>query len=127
MDPFQAGVEFVLGRLKQSAMALWLKLLFQIAVSMVGSYLLIFGTAIGAMAVTNAKGATHLDPAMMIVLARGAGSTAAALVLVNLIRCEQSKLLRGMTFIFPSAEATLELATDFEKLQKADSDQEKKS
>jgi hypothetical protein len=120
MDPLNDLLSFVLGRLKQTAIAQWAKLLFQIVVSMVGSYELSFGLAIGGMAASNAKGATHFEPAMMIVLAKGAASVMSSLVLVYLIRSEQSKLLRGMTFIFPSAEATLELATDFEKLQKSD-------
>ena len=123
MDPFQGLASLVLGKLKDSAIALWLKLLFQLLVSMVGSFLLIFAATIAAMVGMVLSGKAHLDAGIIFVAALGAGSGASALVLVNQIRSNQSKILKGMRFIFPSLEAAQALATDFETITIADKEQ----
>jgi hypothetical protein len=56
----------------------------------------------------------------MFVIALGAGAGMAAIVLVNQIRSNQSKLLRGMRFVFPSVEAAQEIATDLQAITKPD-------
>jgi hypothetical protein len=111
MDPFAGLADFVLGRLKQSAMALWWRLIFELLASMVGSFLVICG--LGLMS------------SGMVAGSIGAGMLAAALSLVILLRREQSKLLKGMTFVFPAVEASKELQTDVQILYKSDNTKEK--
>jgi hypothetical protein len=119
MDPFQALASLISSKLKDSAIALWLKLIFQLIVSMAGSFLIAFAAAIAGMAAANLQG-SKLGPAMMFVVALGAGAGTAAIVLVNQIRQNQSKLLRGMRFVFPSLEAAQEIETDLQTIQKTE-------
>jgi ABC-type multidrug transport system permease subunit len=104
MDPFQGLADFVLGKLKQSAIALWLKFLFEILFSASVSFLLIFGSAL----VTSRNWA----------LAVGSGAITAAVVMTVVFRKETSRLTRGMLVVLPALEAEKELATDLQTIQK---------
>ena len=48
MDPFQAGVNFLLGRLKQTAIAAWAKFLFEMGFSALGTFLFTCGSVLVA-------------------------------------------------------------------------------
>jgi hypothetical protein len=106
MDPFQGLATFVLGRLKDSTIALWWKFLFELAFSGIGSFLLICGLGLVAGG----------RPAVCI----GSGMIAAVVSMVYLFRKESSRLTKGMIVVLPSIEADKELATDFETIQKAE-------
>jgi len=108
MDPFQAGVNFILGRLKQSAAAAWMKFLFELGFSAVVSYLVTSGLALIA-------GKPEL-------FARGSGQVAAAISLAALFRRESSRLTRGMLAVLPGEEAALELNANLQTIQKSESD-----
>jgi hypothetical protein len=104
MDPFQAGVEFLLGRLKQTAYAAWLKFLFELAFSAVVSFLFSCG---GMLFAGKPAG-----------IAIGFGMIWAALALVYLFRRERSKLTAGMIVALPGDEAARELASNFQTIEK---------
>lgn len=106
MDPFQAGVNFLLGRLKQSATAQWFKFLFELGFSAVVSFLFVCGS----MLATTKSWPT----------AAGAGMVMAAIAMTVLFRREQSRLTKGMLVVLPSAEATQELATGLQMIQKSE-------
>ena len=106
MDPFQGLAEFVLGRLKQSAIALWLKFLFEILFSASVSFLLICGSVL----VTSEE----------YTLAIGSGMITAAVVMTVVFRKETSRLTRGMFVVLPELEAEKELASNLETIQKSD-------
>jgi hypothetical protein len=110
MNPFSALAEFVLGKMKQSAMALWMKLLFQIGASMLGSFL--FACAAGIAAALAMK----CGAAIALVAGIGHGFLWAALVLVYFIR--RSPLTKGMMFVFPAEEAIKEIEANFQTIQK---------
>jgi hypothetical protein len=104
MNPFDAIATFVLGRIKDGIWAQWLKFLFELAFSAVVSFLFTCGSLLAA---------TH--PATTAI---GAGMVMAAICMTTLFRREQSKLTRGMLVVLPSAEATQEIATDLQTIQK---------
>jgi hypothetical protein len=104
MDPFQAGVNFLLGRLQQSATAAWLKFLFEMLFSAIVSFLFICGSVL----------ATTKSPSVAI----GSGMVMAAIAMTTLFRREKSKLTKGMLVVLPSAEAAQEIATDLQSIQK---------
>lgn len=103
MDPLGALAEFVLGKMKQSAMALWMKLLFTMAFSAAVSFLFICGTML-------ALG----QPAGFAI---GSGMTMAAMAMAVLFR--RSGLTKGLMVVLPEAEAAKELETDFQIIEKA--------
>ena len=111
MDPFQAGVEFLLGRLKQSATAAWLKFLFELGVSAVVSFLFGCGSLLFAKAPAG--------------IAIGFGMVWAAMAMSYLFRRETSRLTKGMIVALPADEATRELASNFEVIEKTNNDKEK--
>ena len=106
MDPFQAGVNFLLGRLKQTATAAWLKFLFELGFSAVVSFLFICGSVLAATK----------SPSVAI----GSGMVMAAIAMTVLFRREQSRLTKGMLVVLPSAEAAQELATGLQTIQKSE-------
>lgn len=112
MDPFQAGVNFLLGRLKQTAAAAWFRFLFEIAFSAVVSFLFTCGTVL----VTSRS----------VALAIGSGMVMAALAMTVLFRREQSRLTKGMMAVLPGDEAGQELATSFQVINKPEKPEEKK-
>jgi hypothetical protein len=86
VDPFQGLASFVLGQLKQSAVSLWLKLLFTMFFS--SSVTLAFFT--GTVAFKTGSLATGF----------ASGLIAAALVLVALFKL--SPLTKGLTIALPT-------------------------
>jgi hypothetical protein len=104
MDPFQGLAEFVLGKLKASAAALWFKFLFELTFSAVGSFLFICG---GALISTR-----------IVTLSVGAGMVAAAISMTVLFRKEASRLTKGMLVILPADEAAKELSANLQSIQK---------
>jgi ABC-type multidrug transport system permease subunit len=104
MDPFQGLADFILGRLKQSAIALWLKFLFEIAFSATVSFLLIAGSVL----VSSRNWA----------LAAGSGAITAAVVMTVIFRKESSRLTRGMFVVLPALEADQELNSNLQTIQK---------
>ena len=105
MNPFEALASYILGRIQQKVYQAWMRLVFQIAVSMAGSFLFMAGTVmIGAVA--------KCPPSAALVLGLGSGMISAAVILVYYLRC--SPLTRGMIFVFPAQEALQELQTDFQ-------------
>lgn len=103
MNPFSALAEFVLGKMKQSAMALWFRLIFQLVFSAVVSFLFVCGSTLIA---------TKSWP-----LSIGSGMMMAALSLTVLFR--RSPLTKGMMAVLPAEEAAVELAKDFQVIQKS--------
>jgi hypothetical protein len=103
VDPLGALADFVLGKLKQSAMALWLKLLFTMSFSAVVSFLFVAGTIL-------ALG----QPAGFAV---GSGMMMAAMAMTVLFR--RSPLTNRLMVVLPQAEAARELETNFQTIEKS--------
>ena len=113
MNPFEALASYFLGRVQKRVYQQWMRLIFQIAVSMAGSFLFIAGTVMaGAVA--------SFPPSVALVLGLGSGMMSAALVLVYYLR--RSPLTRGMMFVFPAQEALQELQTDFQVINTQEPD-----
>ncbi|MGA2443299.1 MAG: hypothetical protein ABSH08_20295 [Tepidisphaeraceae bacterium] len=110
MDPFQGLATFVLGRLKDSAIALWWKLLFLCVFSAVVSFLAVDGGFL-------IRGASEL-------VARGWGYSSAAGALVLCFLANGQKLLKGMVAIIPNQEVIAALETQYQQVQ-ADKEQKK--
>lgn len=108
MDPIAGLADFILGRLKQSATALWFKFLFELVFSAVVSFLIVCGGA--------------LVSADRWQFAIGAGMITAAVVMTVVFRKESSRLTRGMFVVLPELEANKELNTDLQTIQKPDSE-----
>lgn len=104
MDPFQGLAAFVLGKLKESAIALWLRFLFELIFSGTVSFLLITGLAL--------VGADNF------AFAIGTGMISAAVTMTVVFRKEASRLTKGMFVVLPSLEAEQELKTNLETIQK---------
>ena len=105
MNPFEALASYILGRVQQKVYQEWMRLLFQIAVSMAGSFLFVAGTVMAGAVV-------KCPPSAALVLGLGSGMMFAALVLVYYLR--RSPLTKDMMFVFPAQEALQELQTDFQ-------------
>jgi len=112
MDPFQAGVNFLLGRLKQSATAQWFKFLFELGFSAVVSFLFACGTLLFGRA-----------PAGVAI---GFGMIWSAMAMTYLFRRETSRLTKGMLVALPGDEAAKELAAGFQTIEKPDGKNEEK-
>lgn len=106
MDPLNALATFVLGRIEQGVWAQWLKFLFELLFSAIVSFLFICGSVLAATR----------SPSVAI----GSGMVMAAIAMTTLFRREKSKLTKGMLVVLPSAEATQEIATDLQSIQKSD-------
>jgi hypothetical protein len=102
MNPFGALAEFVLGKMKQSAMALWLKLLFTMGFSAIVSFLFTCGTV--------------LVSTKSYALAFGGGMIVAAMSMTVLFR--RSPLTKGLMVVLPAEESLKELETNFQTIQK---------
>lgn len=103
MDPLGALAEFVLGKMKQSAMALWLKLLFTMVFSAGVSFLFVCGTML-------ALG----QPAGFAI---GSGMVTAAMAMTVLFR--RSGLTKGLMVVLPGPEAAKEIETNFQVIEKS--------
>ncbi len=120
MDVFAGLAGFVLGKLKQSAVAQWWRLLFELIISGVLSFLRGFAVSVAALGASDLTSATHLEAALVFVLSLGAGAGWAAISMTVLLRSEQAKLLRGMTFVLPGDEAAAEINADVQMIHKSD-------
>jgi len=104
VNPFDALATFVLGRLKQSATAAWMKFIFELVFSAIGSFLFICGGV--------------LVSSRSWTLAAGSGMIVAAIAMTALFRKEQARLTKGMLVVLPSAEAAKEIETDLQTIEK---------
>lgn len=104
MDPFGALATFILGKIKEGVWAEWLRLLFEMTVSALVSFLFVCG---GMLGVGQGPGESI-----------GTGMVMAALILVAFLRRDANKLTKGMFFVFPAGEAQKEIDTGLETLQK---------
>jgi len=106
MSPFDALSDFVLGWMKRTATAAWLKFLFELGFTMVVSFLVICGSTL--MSTENTA------------LSIGAGMITAGVSMTVLFRRETSKLTKGMLVVLPELEAEKEINTDLQTIQKKD-------
>lgn len=106
MDEFQGLASFVLGKMKDSAIALWWKFLFEMAFSAIVTFLIICGIDLSA--------GTHAG------ISIGNGMVAAAVSMAYLFRREHSRLTKGMLVALPAIEAEKELNASMQTIQKAD-------
>jgi hypothetical protein len=106
MDPFAGLADFILGKLKQSAAALWFRFLFELAFSAIGSFLFVCGTM--------------LISTRVMTFSVGSGMVASAISMTYLFRKEASRLTRGMLVVLPAQESAAELKTDIQTIQKSD-------
>lgn len=104
MNPFDALAIFVLGKIKEGLYAAWLKFLFEMLFSAVVSFLF----ACGSMLLGKA-------PAGVAI---GFGMLWAAMAMTYLFRRETSRLTKGMIVALPAEEATKELNSNFQTIQK---------
>jgi hypothetical protein len=104
MDPLNALATFILGKMKESAMALWLKLVFTMLFSATVSFLFTCGSV--------------LLTTRSWTIAAGSGMIMASLAMTVLYR--KSALTRGLTVVLPAAEAAKELDTDFQTISRGD-------
>lgn len=102
MDPLNALASLIIGWHRVSKMQEWIRLIFQIMVSMIGSFCFVTGTALTA---------SHNWP-----ISVGSGLISAAVVLGVYVR--RSALLKGMMFVFPAEEAGTEINTDIQVITK---------
>jgi hypothetical protein len=109
MNPFDGLAKYFLGRIEQKIYQAWVRLVFQIAMSMLGSFLFIAGSTMVAAVASS-------SPSVAVVLGIGTGMMFSALVLVYFLR--RSPLTKGMMFVFPSAEAAKELETGFQTIER---------
>ena len=105
MNPFEGIATFVLGWMKQTAIAAWLRFLFEIIFSAIVSFLLLCGIT--------------LVSSKSWPLAIGTGMITAAVVMTVVFRKESSRLTRGMFVVLPALEANKELETDLQTIQKS--------
>ena len=106
MDPFQGLASFILGKMKDSLVGLWWKLIFEMLFSSAVS----FQTICGASLIAGAR------PSLAI----GNGLVASAVALTYLFRKETSRLTKGMLVVLPGLEANKELNSDLQTIQKSD-------
>lgn len=88
MDPFQGLATFILGRLKESAMALYLKAIFSMIASGVISFLIICGTTL----VTTRLWSVSVGTGMLVA---GIAMT---------IAFKQSELAKKVSIVVPELE-----------------------
>jgi hypothetical protein len=118
MDPLNALATFVLGRIKEGLYAQWLKFLFELGFSAVGSFLITAGAVLTSSAAATLLKGTPFPAVVIWSFALGSGFTAAAVSMIVLFRRESSRLTKGMLVVFPSAEAAIELAANLQSIQK---------
>ena len=92
MDPFQGLAAFILGRLKQSAMVLYLKAIFSMLASSAISFLLVCGTS--------------LVSTRQWTVSVGSGMIVAAVALT--VAFKQSELAKKLAIVVPVLEGQAE-------------------
>lgn len=102
MNPFDGLAHFFLGLIEQKKIQNWYKLFFTLIMSAVLTFLYVAGTALS----TGASG----------LVSFGLGMVASAVVMTVVLR--RSPLTKGMLFVLPSEEATKELETNLQVIQK---------
>lgn len=95
-DPLQALASLILGFNKEKNIQKWMKLLFEVGFSMLGTFLFVCGTSLS----TGAKTSVSV----------GLGMISSSIILFSLLR--RSELTKGMTFMAPAKEAEAEINTD---------------
>lgn len=105
MDPFQGLASFLLGKMKDSTVALWWRFLFELGFTAVVSFLMVCGLS------TRAQ---H-----NLTLGAADGMIAAAVCMAYLFRKEASRLTKGMIVVLPALEAVEELKADFQVIEKS--------
>ena len=104
MNPFEGLASFVLGWMKQTAIAAWMKFLFELGFSAAVSFLFVCGSV--------------LIVSENWPLSIGSGMITAAVAATALFRKEQSRLTRGLLVVLPAAEAAKEIQTDLQTITK---------
>ena len=105
MNPFSVIAEFFLGVLKQKTLQNWLRLLFELFLSGLLTFMLIAGS-------------TLLVPPHSWAIATGSGLVLAAVVMTVVFR--RSPLTKGMMLVLPSWEAAKEIETNLQVIQKGE-------
>jgi hypothetical protein len=106
VDPFQGLASLILGKLKDSTIALWWKFLFELLFSAVVAFLIVCGVT--------------LVSSDSWKFAIGTGMVTAAVCMTVVFRKETSRLTKGMFVVLPELEANKELSTDLQTIQKPD-------
>ena len=114
MNPFDALAIFVLGKIKEGLYARWLKFLFELVFSGVVTFLFVCGGVLAGGAVVD----SDIGLAVWVAEAIGSGMVMSAIVMTALFRRESNGLTKNMIVVLPSAEATKELATDLQYIEK---------
>jgi hypothetical protein len=96
--------DLILGKIEHSMIGAWLKFLFEMAFSAVGSFLIICGFS--------------LTLTRSWALATGNGMMSAAIAMAVLFRKETSRLTKGMLVVLPELEANKEVEADLQTIQK---------
>lgn len=105
MDPFQGLASFILGKLKDSTVALWWRFLFEIAFTAVASFLIACGVS------------TRISHSL--TLGAADGMIAAAVCMAYLFRKESNRLTKGMIVVLPQLEAAEELKANLQVIEKS--------
>ena len=103
MNPFDALASLVIGKIKEGIYARWLTLLFEMFFSATVSFLFTCGSMLTATRI----------PSISI----GSGMVMAGICLTVLYR--RSPLTKGMLVVLPGSEATGELASDLQVIEKS--------
>lgn len=103
MNPFEAVADVIVGFYKAGKGQAWLKLLFTLACSGVLSFLFTCGGML-------------LAPAHSWPIAIGSGMVMSAVCMTVVFR--RSPLTKGLLLVLPAAEATKELQTDLEIIER---------
>jgi hypothetical protein len=106
IDPLNDFLTFFLQKAKNSTLALWWRLIFE----MVFSSIVSFETVCGVTLVSGGRPS----------LAVGNGLIASAVALTYLFRKESSRLTKGMLVVLPELEAEKELNSNLQTIQKAE-------
>lgn len=106
MDPFQGLASLILGKLKDSTIALWWKFLFELLFSGAVSFLLVCGVT--------------LVSSKSWAIAAGTGMLTSAVCMTVVFRKESSRLTKGMLVVLPELEAVKEVETDLQTIQKSE-------
>jgi hypothetical protein len=102
MDPMTALASLIIGIYKEKKIQSWLTFLFQLSFSATASFLFVCGTTL-----ISSKSWT---------LSIGSGMVVSSVTLVVFFR--KSSLTRGMMAVLPEEEATKELTTDIQIIEK---------
>ncbi len=104
MNPFDAIATLILGKIKEGIYTQWLRFIFELGFSAGVSFLFVCGATLVATK----------SPA----LSTGSGMIASAVSLTVLFRRESTRLTKGFLVVLPAEEATKELETNLQMIQK---------